>query len=314
MGRGTLIKGAVFLVVGFSARTATSQQLRGSDTLFDVVNSVISGCTGASGLTYLGGGDDLGQAVMAGGAQHVAPMARQLDQAQCTANSRQLLIGLEAVSILTKNAQHTDPSGGTCGDDIGGSGSAGASGPLVLTGIPDQFVVCTADAQCAAAGGTTCDTARQFCNIGGAIAGCTAAQGCSPAGTYTFDNGNGPGSDDWRDVLAQIYGGMNHTGSQTLITVPAGNPDATNGDGTYICQIFTSFSDGTACSSSMLCPAGQYCDAGTCFHLVPGGAVRNCVRNPARIDCANPVRGVLLASYTQIVRNPVCTVNSPIAC
>jgi hypothetical protein len=215
---------------------------------------------------------------MVAGTQHVSPMSRQLNAPACTANSRQLLLGLDGLSILARNGQHTDPGGGTCSDDVG-------TGPLVLTGIPDQFVLCTTDAQCAAAGGTTCDTARQFCNIGGSIAGCTAAQGCNPAGTYTFDLGDANPANDWQDVLRQIYGGMNHTGAATLTNVPqaSNDPNTFNADGTYVCQ-------------------------------TSAGAARNCVRNPARIDCSNPVRGVLLASYSQIVRTPVCTVNSAIAC
>ncbi|HXU01709.1 MAG TPA: hypothetical protein VN903_11995 [Polyangia bacterium] len=302
----TLITGAAFLLVAGGAGKA-SAQLRGSDTLEVVTVQSLGMCPAAAPLTYAGGGSGLGQAAMAAGTQHIAPMSRQLNNAQCTTASRQLLLGLDGLSILAKNAQHTDPSGGACADDISA---------LQLTGVPNVFVLCTTDAQCAAAGGTTCDTARQFCNIGGSIAGCTAAQGCSPDGTYTFDNGNGAGSDDWVDVLRQIYGGMNHTSAGTLINVPqaSNDPNTFNADGTYVCQGSTLTVDGAACASGMLCPAGQFCDAGVCKHQAPSGAARNCVRNPARIDCSNPVRGVLLASYTQIVRNPVCTVNTAITC
>ena len=152
-----------------------------------------------------------------------------------------------------------------------------AAAPLALTGVPSQFIPCTTNTQCTSFG-TTCDTARQFCVPGGTLAGCTAAQGCSPDGTYTFDNGTPTNAaDDWQDVIRQIYGGMNHTTAATLIH------DATevNADGTAIC--FAS----------------------------AGGATRNCKRNPARIDCANPVRGVLLASYGQVIRSPLCTSSSP---
>ena len=118
---------------------------------------------------------------------------------------------------------------------------------------------------------------HQYCVVGGTLTGCTAAQGCSPDGTYTFDNGTAAAGDDWQDVLRQIYGGMNHTSAATLIT------DATevNADGTAIC--FAS----------------------------AGGAARNCKRNPARIDCSNPVRGVLLATYQSIIRTPTCTSATP---
>src|SRR5206468_619399 len=83
-----------------------------------------------------------------------------------------------------------------------------ANSPLVLTGVPSQFIPCSADTACASFG-TTCDTVHQYCVVGGTLLGCTAAQGCLPDGTYTFDNGNGNAADDWQDVLRQIYGGMN---------------------------------------------------------------------------------------------------------
>jgi hypothetical protein len=304
----TLIMGAAFLIVAVGREDA-SAQLRGSDTLDVVTSQAVAACPAAAPLTYSGGGSTLGQAAMAAGTQHIAPMSRQLNGSACTTASRQLLLALDGLSVFAQNGTHTDPSGGTCTDDI-------STGPIVLTGVPDQFILCTTDAQCAAAGGATCDTARQFCNIGGSIAGCTAAQGCNPAGTYTFDNGNANPADDWQDVLRQIYGGMNHTSAATLINVPqaANDPNTFNADGAYICQGSTLTVDGAACGPGAVCPAGQHCDAGVCKHQTPNGASRNCVRNPARIDCSNPVRGVLLASYTQVVRNPVCTVTSPIAC
>ena len=46
-------------------------------------------------------------------------MSRQLNGAACTANSRQLLIGLDGLAILTKNATHQAPA--VCTDDIGGA-------------------------------------------------------------------------------------------------------------------------------------------------------------------------------------------------
>ena len=196
-------------------------------------------------------------------------MSRQLDGEQCTSNARQLLVGLDGISILAKNSSGADPA--TCTDDIGGA-------PLVLTGIPSQFIPCTSNTQCTSFG-TTCDTARQFCVPGGMLGGCTAAQGCSPAGTYTFDNGTPANtSDDWRDVLNQIYGGTNHVLPQPWLLH---DPTEVNADGTPIC-----------------------------FLGGAGGEMRTCKRNPARIDCANPVRGVLLASYGQAIRNPLCTSSS----
>ena len=43
--------------------------------------------------------------------------------------------------------------------------------------------------------------------------------------------------------------------------------------------------------------------------LLAGGRAGE--RNAARVDCANPVRGVLLASYSSIVRTPSCVLPSP---
>ena len=271
----TLITGAAFLVVGVAgARSAHAQMaLRGSDTLELVATDVIAACTGAAGqIVYTGGGSGAGQAAMSGASptQHVAPMSRQLNGSQCTTAARQLLIGLDGLSIVAKN-----PTGGapaTCTDDIGG-----VSAPLVLTGVPSQFIPCTSNTNCSSFG-TTCDTVKQFCVPGGTLASCTAAQGCSPDGTYTFDNGTASAGDDWKDVLAQIYGGMNHTSAATLVHDPA----ETNADGTTVC-----FTNPTMT------------------------ATRTCKRNAARIDCANPVRGVLLASYSSIIRSPLCTAGTP---
>jgi hypothetical protein len=272
----TLITGAAFVAVSAAAGTASAQlQLKGSDTLELVTKDVIAACPGANGnITYIGGGSGVGQSAMTAATptQHVAPMSRQLNGTGCTTTARQLLIGLDGIVVVAKNPTGGNPN--TCTDDVGG-GTAGAGGvpaALVLGGIPAQFVLCTSDAQCATAGGTTCDTVHQFCNIGGSIAGCTAAQGCSPDGTYTFDNGTASTADDWKDVLAQIYGGQNHTTAAQM----QGDDTEVNADGTAICVGRT-----------------------------------NCKRNPARIDCTNPVRGVLLASYQSIIRTPTCTTGSP---
>jgi hypothetical protein len=51
------------------------------------------------------------------------------------------------------------------------------------------------------------------------VPGCTAADGCTTPGTYVFT--------DWRDVLAMIYGGQNHTAAAQLIN-RARNPARIN--------------------------------------------------------------------------------------
>jgi hypothetical protein len=259
---------AAFMAVTAAAGTASAQlQLKGSDTLDLVTKDVIAACPGvaaAGGITYIGGGSGTGQAAMVATTptQHVAPMSRGMNNAaSCTTNSRQLLIGLDGIVVVASNATGGSPD--VCTDDVGG-----VSAPLALTGIPSQFVICTTDAQCATAGGTTCNVAGGYCSIGGSIAGCTAAQGCAPDGTYTFNNNNADASDDWKDVLAQIYGGQSHVAGSQLIN----DPTEVNADGTAICT-----------------------------------GTRTCKRNPAKVDCTNPVRGVLLANYQQIVRTKTCT-------
>src|SRR5262245_15395697 len=111
----TLITGAAFAVIGvIGAGPASAQQsLRGSDTLEDVVENVLGACPGAAGLiVYVGGGSGSGQAAMQGAAptQHVAPMSRQLNGTACTASSRQLLIGLDGLTVLARNATSGTPS------------------------------------------------------------------------------------------------------------------------------------------------------------------------------------------------------------
>jgi len=298
----TLITGAAFLLVGVaSAGKAHAQalNLRGSDTLDLVSTDVIAACTGATGnIVYVGGGSGAGQAAMASGTQHVAPMSRQLNGSQCTASSRQLLIGLDGIVVVAKNAIGADPT--TCTDDIGGQ-----SNPIVLTGVPTQFIPCTSNAACPT--GSTCDTTRQFCGIGGTLVGCTAAQGCSPDGTYTFDNATAAAGDDWQDVLRQIYGGMNHVSSAANLVTSA---TEVNADGVAVCFGSSIVADGGACNATTACPAGQFCASGVCSHQVANTTARNCVRGP-RIDCSNPVRGVLLSSYSSIIKTPLCTVNGP---
>src|SRR5262249_26892298 len=158
-----------------------------------------------------------------------------------------------------------------CSDDIGTVGS-----PLVLAGVPSQFVPCSANTTCSNLFGaaSTCDTIRQFCRNGGTLGGCTASQGCPPDGTYTFHHGTAGAGDDWQDVLRQIYGGMNHTGAAPLLI----DLDEVNADGTALCFATVLTVDGP-CDGFNFCPAGQFCDAGTCKHLVPTTTVRNCKRN-----------------------------------
>lgn len=52
------------------------------------------------------------------------------------------------------------------------------------------------------------------------VPGCGAADGCTTPGTYTFTN--------WKDVLALIYGGQNHTTAPQLLTGNVRNPARIN--------------------------------------------------------------------------------------
>jgi hypothetical protein len=52
------------------------------------------------------------------------------------------------------------------------------------------------------------------------VPGCTATDGCTVPGTYIFT--------DWRDVLAVIYGGQNHTAAPQLLAGGARNPARIN--------------------------------------------------------------------------------------
>jgi len=108
-----------------------------------------------------------------------------------------------------------------------------------------------------------------------AVAGCTINDGCSPDGSYTFAS--------WQEVLAMVYGGQNHT--------------AANGSTTFAAA-------GVACTYSIVqpnnetggdaaCPAGQVCFPNN--HCGDPAVVGH--RNPARINCLNPVRQALVDNW-----------------
>src|SRR5678816_4555442 len=107
----TLLTSVAFLTASAAAGTASAQLLlKGSDTLELVTKDVITACSLDAQITYVGQGSGAGQSAMAGGTQHVAPMSRQLNNAAtCTANSRQLLVGLDGLSVVAKNVTHGDP-------------------------------------------------------------------------------------------------------------------------------------------------------------------------------------------------------------
>jgi hypothetical protein len=89
--------------VGVSAGTTVN--LKGSDTLFDFTNAVISSCPGTLG-PYAGTGSGNGQAAMLTGSQQVAPMSRFLNSGACTgaaaapSQSLGLVVGLDSIVLV----------------------------------------------------------------------------------------------------------------------------------------------------------------------------------------------------------------------
>ena len=258
-----LIAGATFLVFGVGAATQAhaALALKGSDTLEDVVRDVLLVCPGAGAatLTYAGGGSGGGESAMISGAaptQLIAPMSRQLGTAfglcdlnvatncttacvvgtdtgctgasptngkrvacDATRGAQELLIGLDGIAVVTANQTHASSFDGTCTDAIVGN--------KVLT-VPSVNVTVN--------GATVAKT-------------CGAAEGCDVAGTYAFK--------DWKDVLALIYAGQNHTTAAATIT------------------------------ESPVAADPRYNPA-TAAHKV---------RNPARVDCSSAARVALANSW-----------------
>jgi hypothetical protein len=116
MRRTVLIRGGVLLAVCASSTSeAVQQKVVGSDALYKLVPDIIAACPGAASLTYVGvqpGSSDgfifiddgfgaMQGLTSDGHLQHIAPMARQLTPTgTCSSTSRQLLIGLDSVSVL----------------------------------------------------------------------------------------------------------------------------------------------------------------------------------------------------------------------
>jgi len=113
------LMGATFVAAfaGTVGVSATTVNMKGSDTLFDLTNAVIAVCPGTTG-PFTGTGSGNGQVSMtaAGATQLVAPMSRFLNSGACTApaggiaagsQTDGLVIGLDGLSIVGSNSTFT---------------------------------------------------------------------------------------------------------------------------------------------------------------------------------------------------------------
>jgi hypothetical protein len=176
-----------------------AQLLNGSDSLYDVVQTVISSCANSfgtfSGASYEGGGATVGALQMQAALQKISPMTRPLEASEYCADStvamsggasplltEALLIGLDGVSVV---ANETNSCSTTTANGLGGI----------------QFQVTS--------NGTP---------TGGVPASCP---GCSAGNLYTFGDPTGSlyaGRPSF-DALAVLYFGLMHDG-----TYDCGNP------------------------------------------------------------------------------------------
>ncbi len=122
--------------------TGSNIALNGSDTLFDVTQSVMASCNtafadfSAQGITYLGGGSGVGAGQMWGNLQQVSPMSRPLKSSEyCSVISpaspnlaEALLVGIESVAIAANQTS-------SCSDSVGGANGFGSASTMsVLSG------------------------------------------------------------------------------------------------------------------------------------------------------------------------------------
>ncbi len=113
------------------------------------------------------------------------------------------------------------------------------------------------------------------------VPGCGANDGCATAGQYTFAS--------WKEVLALVYGGQNHTANAQTFAAADGAcvyvapPNETSGD--------------AACATAGF--PGEVCYPNNkCGNPAVVGR-----RNPARINCLNPVRVALVNTYGNIFQD-----------
>ena len=144
----TSIAGAAILLAGAGAAslaaavdtTGSNIALNGSDTLFDVTQSVLASCGSkfpdfaANNITYLGGGSGVGAGAMGLNNQQVSPMSRALKNSEYCAIAAPasagltegLLVGIDGVAISANVTNSCSASG---------ANGIGASAPMeVLAG------------------------------------------------------------------------------------------------------------------------------------------------------------------------------------
>ena len=146
----TSITGAAILLAGAGAAslaaavdtTGSNIALNGSDTLFDVTQSVIASCNTAfgdfssQGITYLGGGSGVGAGAMGLNTQEVSPMSRALKSSEyCSIASpasaglsEGLLVGIDGVAIAANQTN-------SCSNSASGANGFGTTAAMaVLSG------------------------------------------------------------------------------------------------------------------------------------------------------------------------------------
>lgn len=115
-----------FVAIGAAVTGAGALDLRGSDTLEALTNSVLAGDAthdcGAATLRYIGTGTGNGETGLTTGAQQIAPMSRPLRSSVCAANPsyRNNAVALDGIAIVESRREGT----------LGQPGSANTAAPV----------------------------------------------------------------------------------------------------------------------------------------------------------------------------------------
>jgi len=108
-----IIAASLALGVGVSGASAQNLSLQGSDTLFDITQSMLQLCQiSPSNAIYVGGGTGAGENAMVAGTQQIAPMSRFLNTAACGRPAPQnkgmgIAHSLDAIGILADDTEPT---------------------------------------------------------------------------------------------------------------------------------------------------------------------------------------------------------------